>query len=326
MRDSHVHLWRHGGPTVIPTVEELEQIVDAARRQGIDHIVIAEHFYRFREARRITGEFWLEDGCAALRDATAAVMSLEQTANIDAYVDAILAAQSRGLPVSLGLEVDFLPGRGAEINSYLRSLPLDVVLGAVHWLDAWLFDAYEDPIFARPWQTEDPNAVWETYVAAVEEMCRNGWCDVVAHCDIIKLTGRLPEDRRAMEVRIADAILTSDIAVELSSAGWRKPIEEQYPSSPLVAELLAGGASFVLGSDAHERHLIGYRFEDLSKVARGLPIVSFERRLRSEPMDGAVIDLAGDSDHSPGFEVVGRSAQITPRALNDESGAAQHER
>ena len=41
------------------------------------------------------------------------------------------------------------------------------------------------------------------------------------------------------------------MAAELSSAGWRKPVGEQYPAEPLLARFAAHGVPFTTASDAH---------------------------------------------------------------------------
>ena len=45
-----------------------------------------------------------------------------------------MAAREAGLPVLLGVEMDWLPDRQREIASFLRDRPFDIVLGSVHWL------------------------------------------------------------------------------------------------------------------------------------------------------------------------------------------------
>jgi histidinol-phosphatase (PHP family) len=64
------------------------------------------------------------------------------------------------------------------------------------------------------------------------------------------------------------AIVAAPIAVEVSSAGWRKVIGEPYPSLQLLDKLIAQEVSLVLGSDAHVPALIGYGFDELSALLR----------------------------------------------------------
>ena len=56
--------------------------------------------------------------------------------DLDAYVDAVVEAKRRGLPVKLGLEVDYVPAtRGRAARRCSRRYPWDYLLGSVHFVD-----------------------------------------------------------------------------------------------------------------------------------------------------------------------------------------------
>ena len=40
---------------------------------------------------------------------------------------------------------------------------------------------------------------------------------------------------------MADAAATADVSIECSSAGWVKPVAEQYPAEGLLDRLVAAG-------------------------------------------------------------------------------------
>ena len=46
-------------------------------------------------------------------------------------------------------------------------------------------------------------------------------------------------------------IKENDLAIELSTAGWRKPVGEQYPSVEVIRLAKAAGIPFTVASDAH---------------------------------------------------------------------------
>ena len=52
-------------------------------------------------------------------------------------------AKGAGLPVVAGLEVDYFPDQMDQVAALLGNYPFDVLLGSVHWIGAWLFDALE---------------------------------------------------------------------------------------------------------------------------------------------------------------------------------------
>ena len=61
---------------------------------------------------------------------------------------------------------------------------------------------------------------------------------------------------------MAEAAASSAMTAELSSAGWRKPVGEQYLALPLLERFAARGVPFTTASDAHRR-------EDVADGARG---------------------------------------------------------
>ena len=56
--------------------------------------------------------------------------------NISPYINHIeaLRKQINGIKIKIGLEVDFFEGKEKEISKYLNSLPLDYIIGSVHYL------------------------------------------------------------------------------------------------------------------------------------------------------------------------------------------------
>src|SRR5690606_617541 len=117
--------------------------VAAARARGVDEIGISEHGHRFAEFAGVMAELWRPE------PVTGAFWLPEQfNHELAAYVEAVLAARARGLPVRLGIEVDYLPGREDDIRRLLAPYPWDYVLGSVHFLDGWAIDV--GPEFGWP--------------------------------------------------------------------------------------------------------------------------------------------------------------------------------
>jgi histidinol-phosphatase (PHP family) len=95
------------------------------------------------------------------------------------------------------------------------------------------------------------DASWEEYTRALEELAASGACDVLAHPDLIKVAGYVPDAPAEWWDRMAEAASSSGMAAELSSAGWRKPVGEQYPARPLLERFAARGVPLTTASDAH---------------------------------------------------------------------------
>ena len=70
---------------------------------------------------------------------------------------------------------------------------------------------------------------------------------------------------------LVEAIADTGIAVEVSTAGWRKPVDELYPSDAFAEMCVDAGAAFALSSDAHlpERGRLRVRSRGRGRCAIG---------------------------------------------------------
>jgi histidinol-phosphatase (PHP family) len=123
---------------------------------------------------------------------------------------------------------------------------------------------------------------------------RSGLFDIVSHPDLVKIWG---EDRPAPErdprfhyEPFVQALSESDVAVEVSTAGLRKPVGEIYPSRALGEMCVDAGAEFALSSDAHAPDQVGFGYERALEFLSDLGverICVFEgRKRRMEPLAG----------------------------------------
>jgi histidinol-phosphatase (PHP family) len=261
---------------------QLESYCETAAARGISQIAITEHSHRFtRISDRVLPE-WRRPTTGVVAEATDHVLAVEGGADLDAYVAALLAGQDAGLPLLVGLEVDFLPGAMPAMAEVLGDYPFDVLLGSVHWLDEWLFDAYGTDAFAAQWQERDTDTVFAQYVDSVLELARTGIVDVLAHLDVIKVAGHKAPRLREHEARLVTGLSDADVVVEFSSAGLREPVvADTYPSRQLLDALLDVGIGLTTASDAHDVDQIGLGFEVLTDAldARGVDqLTTFRRR------------------------------------------------
>ena len=260
--DYHLHL-RAAGDRVDHTVEAVERYVEQARARGVDEIGVTEHVYYFRQTRSC----WLLP------------YQLERcTESLDDYCAALLDARARGLPVKLGLEVDWVPDRAEELAEALEPYPWDYLLGSVHWIDGLAVDG-------RPgmWERYDVEAVWARYVDELVAAAESGHFDVLAHPDLAKIFG----DRVECDWRpLVDAL--DGVALEVSTAGLRKPVGELYPEPDLLRLARAAGKTITLASDAHVADDVGRDLDHAVALAdeTGFETVTvFDRRRgRQEPL------------------------------------------
>jgi histidinol-phosphatase (PHP family) len=282
LTDYHLHLRpdEEGTPaSEYFTSENVARYLDAARQSGIEELGVSEHVYRFRQALDVWRHpFWVE----------------QATDDLDEYCGFV-----RSTALRLGVEADFIPGAEDRIRNLLDAHDFDYVVGSVHFIG----DVAVDHSDYDAWGTSgDPDRVWRTYFDTLAEAARAGLFDILAHPDLVKVWG--PErpwpdrDPRFYYEPAVEAVAETGIAVEVSTAGLRKPVGELYPSHALAEMLADAGASFALSSDAHLPEHVGYEYEKALKLLDDLgvgEICVFERRERRLTPLGADVGQTGAS-------------------------------
>jgi histidinol-phosphatase (PHP family) len=269
MVDYHMHL-RDPHERIAHTVEAVERFAESAAGRGVDEIGFTEHVYYFRQTRSVWTLPYQLERCVY---------------DLDAYCDAVVEAQGRGLPVKLGLEVDFVPGREEELAEALAPYPWDFLLGSVHWIDGAAVD--QEPGI---WENRPVAEVWDLYFDALVRAAASGLFDVLSHPDLVKIFGRRPGDGDVARhhARAAEAIGAAGVAVEISTAGLRKPVGELYPDAGLLAACRAAGAPATTASDAHLPADVGRDFDAALEHARAAgyeTVTVFDgRRARQESL------------------------------------------
>jgi histidinol-phosphatase (PHP family) len=267
LTDYHLHLRpdEEGTPPErYFTAENVDRYLEAAAAAGIEELGVSEHVYRFRAALDLWRHpFWEEQA----RD------------DLDEYCEFV-----RGTPLRLGIECDFVPGAEDRTAALLEARPFDYVVGSVHFLgeravDHEGFDVWEG--------SGDADQIWRRYFETLAECARSGLFDILAHPDLVKVWGRArpaPErDPRHYYEPAVEAIAESGIAVEVSTAGLRKPAAELYPSPAFAEMCVEAGAAFALSSDAHLPEQVGYGYDRALELLAGLGVEElavFERRQR----------------------------------------------
>ena len=116
--------------------------------------------------------------------------------------------------------------------------------------------------------------------------------DILAHPDIVKYWGgarpRPDRDPRYFYEIAMEGIAESGIAVEVSTAGLRKPVGEIYPSRAFLEMVVDAGNPIALSSDAHTPEQLGYGYDRALELLDSLgvrEVAVFERRARRlEPL------------------------------------------
>jgi histidinol-phosphatase (PHP family) len=282
--DYHLHLWPHEESSVDYHLEQVAAYCEEAATQGVSEIALTEHAFRFREIRATVGSFWERWGYEPTSQLMADYFDFHARNALEDYVTLAQAAKDAGLPVKIGLEVDYYADQMDDVGVLLAQYPFDVLIGSVHWLNTWQFDVLDDPDQMAQWHTRDVATIWNDYADAFTGLVASGVVDVVAHPDVIKVAGFVPESTTDVWERMAVAAAAGNVAVECSSAGWFKPVGEQYPAGGLLDRFVAAGVDFTTASDAHRLERVGARSADLAALleARGVhQLASFDARQKS---------------------------------------------
>jgi histidinol-phosphatase (PHP family) len=277
LTDYHVHLRPDEyGSTAERyfTAGNVERYREAAEERGIEELGVAEHIHRFVQSLDVWQHPWYRHWA---RD------------DIDEYCDFL-----RGAGLKVGIEADFLPGREDRLQNLLEARDWDYVVGSVHFLRDDAVDLHGEPDWAAwdIWRGTDPERVWCAYFETLGEAARTGMFDILAHPDLVKVfAGRVPVpegDLRRFYERAMDGIAESDVAVEVSTAGLRKPAGEIYPAPAFLEMCLDAGRPVALSSDAHLPEQLGYAYERAVELLDGLGVTEiavFEGRSREmEPL------------------------------------------
>ena len=273
LTDYHVHLRtdeRENTAARFFTAANAERYRETAAERGIEELGVAEHIYRFTAALEIWQHpFWrryavddLDDYCGFVREET---------------------------DLRLGIEMDFVAGNEDRIATVLDGRDWDYVVGSVHFLRDHSLDTEDYSVWGAG---ESADRIWRRYFETVAASARSGLYDIVGHPDLVKVWGSgapVPDrDPRYFYELAVEAFAEAGVAVEVSTAGWRKPVGEQYPAVPMLEMLIDAGCPLALSSDAHVPDQLGYEYERAVELLQSLgarEIAVFERRERRlEPL------------------------------------------
>jgi len=267
LTDFHVHLRPDSQPSPAEeyfTQENAERYLAVAEERGIDVLGVSEHIHRFRQSLDVWQHPWWKRNAVD---------------DLDAYCEFV-----RTTPLKLGIEADFVPGREDRMANLLDAREWDYVVGSVHFLRDDAVDMDEWDV----WTSGDPEKVWARYFETLGEAARSGMYEILAHPDLVKVWGaERPHpggDLRRFYDRAMDGIGDSDVAIEVSTAGLRKPVGEIYPARAFLEMCLEAGRPVALSSDAHVPDQLAHRYEEAVDFLTSLgvtEIADFSERRRT---------------------------------------------
>jgi histidinol-phosphatase (PHP family) len=284
LTDYHLHLRPDGQDADVAdyhTPANVERYRDAADERGIAELGVSEHVYRFAQALEVWRHpFWetfahddLDEYCAFVREQT---------------------------DLRLGIEADFVPGAEDRMANLLEARDFDYVVGSVHFMRDGAVDMDDYSVWHSS-GARSAEEVWTRYFEAIGEAARSGLFDIAAHPDLVKYWGpnppsqprrRSPDgDLRRYYEPAVEGIAEAGIAVEVSTAGLRKPAGELYPARAFLEMCVEAGVPVALSSDAHRPEDVGADYDralaELDAVGIRELCVFEGRERRLEPIGAA---------------------------------------
>jgi histidinol-phosphatase (PHP family) len=191
--------------------------------------------------------------------------------------------------LKLGIEADYIPGREDRMANLLDGRDWDYVVGSIHFVGDEALDTEEFSVWTK---TASADHIWARYFEMLAEAAQSGLFDILAHPDLVKVWGKdrpAPDgDLRRFYYPAMEVIAECDVAIEVSTAGLRKPVGEIYPAPAFLEMAIDAGKPLALSSDAHTPDLLGYEYERAAKLLDSMgvkEIAVFEgRQRRMEPL------------------------------------------
>ena len=247
--DYHTHPQGH---TVRPyTIELLQPWIDQCRAKQIQSIAFTDH------DRYIAG--------------------------VDFGVLDRLREQNPEIQILAGIELDNDPVTSADGLRWVEKNwnHLDFVLGSVHYFSG------ETEMLDRTGETGQIEArgaskAFDQYVHELEKLISRGHIDCLAHLDLVKIHGLAP-DRYDPPERfrpILEIAQKAGLAIEASTAGWRKAVGEQYPHVDILRAAVELHIPITTASDAHSHAQVAADYEKLAGILDAAGIsenVTFQR-------------------------------------------------
>jgi histidinol-phosphatase (PHP family) len=195
------------------------------------------------------GNIWERASDPTIRANTKRDLLADRIMSLKRYVEVILEAKSAGLPVLLGLEVNFFPDNIDAVLELIDPYPRDLLLGSIHWIDGWWFDRSHSKL---EWERLGPRHVYERYFELLSEMAVSGKVDVITHPNRVKhLRKPFRTEPNDLYAGFLEATQQTNAAIEINTGGLRHPVHEIYPSPTLIQMIHAADLAITFASDAH---------------------------------------------------------------------------
>jgi histidinol-phosphatase (PHP family) len=202
--------------------------------------------------------------------------------NVSPYINHLqkLRKNTESIKIKIGLEVDFFEGKEDEIQAYLKPLPLDYVIGSVHYLGGKTVDL--GPEF---YEGKSIDKLFEAYFESVVTAISSGLFDIIAHCDLIRIYGYKPSmNLEPLYKKLAMTLKTHNVAFEVNTNGRNRPLADFYPDRRFLHIFREENVPVCVNSDAHMPTRVGQYFDEAYELLRYIGFTEmavFDKRVRT---------------------------------------------
>jgi histidinol-phosphatase (PHP family) len=236
-----------------------EDYITSAIAAGLSEVGFSEHLTLFRD---------LEDWNMNPVNITPYIKHIESIRN-----------KIKNIKIKTGLEVDFFVGKEPEIRSFLADLPLDYIIGSVHYLGEKTVDV--DPEF---YEGKSINRLFESYFASITAAASSGLFDIIGHCDLIRIYGFKPSsDLEPLYRVLAKTMKMNNVAFEVNTNGRNRPLADFYPDRKFLHIFREENVPVCVNSDAHMPSRVGQYFDEAYELLRYVgfnEMAVFDKRVR----------------------------------------------
>lgn len=206
-------------------------------------------------------------------------MDFDQLPTYLQMIESVQKVFSKEISIKIALEADFIPGYEQKTKQIIDGYPYDYIIGSVHFIRTWGFD---DPAERDAWSKKDVNQVYHDYYELLRQSAKSGMFQIIGHCDLVKKFGHRATESMFDEVKkTAQVFKETGVAIEINTAGLRKPVKEMYPALDCLKIYCQAGIPLTFGSDAHAPGEVGKDFDkafELAKTAGFTEYLIFKQR------------------------------------------------
>ena len=201
--------------------------------------------------------------------------------NISPYINHIrrLSDRIKSIKIKIGLEVDFFAGKEEEIRTFLSSLPLDYIIGSVHYMGEKTVDL--GPEF---YEGKSIDKLFESYFDSVCAAVESEIFDIIGHCDLIRIYGNKPSaDQEPLYRKLAKTMKAHNVAFEVNTNGRNRPLADFYPDRKFLYIFREEDVPVCVNSDAHMPSRVGQYFDEAYELLRYVGFTEmaiFDKRVR----------------------------------------------